>query len=296
VEKRLGAQLLNRTTRNMSVTDIGEAYYESCRNVVAQVEKMEEDVALLQGTAAGRITVRMSHSIGLMHIGEIILSFCAQYPSIKVSISFDEFPLRSIDVMERCSDVILHSGPVTSPGVVARELAPVVWLPFASPAYLKKFDSPRTPGDLISHNCLVHQTVSPNNRWRFSNAQGEISIPVSGTISSNSVLMLKEAAETGMGVALLPSYCTDESLLTGKLVRVLPDYQGLERHLYVAYEATGMLPKRTRLFIDFMAERLKTPWENLSRKLPRNTGHKTEDSYLRSVKKPKRGNKSGAFV
>ena len=82
VENRLGARLLNRTTRRMAVSDIGEAYYESCRSVLSQVEKMEENIATLQGTATGRITIRVPHSIGILHLGKIITEFCALYPSI----------------------------------------------------------------------------------------------------------------------------------------------------------------------------------------------------------------------
>lgn len=257
-ERRLGARLLNRTTRRMTVTNIGETYYESCRSILAQVEQIEEDVATLQGKEAGRITIRMSHSLGILQIGGIVLSFCSEHPSIKISVAFDEFPLRSFERMERCSDVVLHSGRVSSPSVVAREVAQVAWLPFASPHYLRKCQAPKTPDDLHSHNCLVHQTVSPNGRWHFRNSQVELSVAVAGTISANSALMLREAAENGLGIALLPSFCVEEAVSSGRLVRLLPNYEGQERPLYVVYEATRMLPRRTRLFIDYLAARLKT--------------------------------------
>lgn len=161
--------------------------------------------------------------------------------------------------MERCSDVILHSGPVTSLSIAARRLARIVWLPFASPQYLTRFEAPKNLEDLRGHNCLIHQTVSPRGRWAFSNEQGEVSVSVKGSFSSNSVLMLREAAERGVGVALLPTFCVDEALAAGALVRLLPAYQGQDRDLYVAYELTRALPKRTRLFIDHLTQRLKTP-------------------------------------
>jgi DNA-binding transcriptional LysR family regulator len=258
VEKRLDARLLNRTTRSMAVTDIGETYYESCRNILAQVEKMEENVATLQGTATGRLMIRVPHSIGILHLGKVITDFSKQYPSISVNIATDEFPLTSFEMMDRRSDVVLHLGPVLSPAIAARELTQIVWLPYASPAYLKRFPAPIVPADLRKHNCLTHQAVFADGRWPFRNATGETSVNVSGTFSANSALILREAAENGLGVALLPSFVVTPET-QGKLVRLLPEYEGPGRHLYVAYEATRMLPKRTRLFIDFMVKHMKTP-------------------------------------
>jgi DNA-binding transcriptional LysR family regulator len=258
VEKRLGARLLNRTTRSMAVTDIGEAYYESCRNILAQVEKMEEDVATLQGTATGRIMVRVPHSIGILHLGKVITEFNKRYPSVSVSIVTDEFPLNSFEMLDRRSDVALHLGPVMSPAIATRELTQIVWLPFASPSYLKRFPAPIVPADLRKHNCLIHQAVFPDGRWRFRSAAGETFVNVRGTLSANSALILREAAENGLGIALLPSFVVTSST-RDTLVRVLPEYEGPGRHLYVAYEATRMLPKRTRLFIDYMVEHMKTP-------------------------------------
>jgi DNA-binding transcriptional LysR family regulator len=259
VESRFGACLLKRTTRSMAVTDIGEAYYESCRNILSQVEKMEEDVATLQGTATGRIKIRVPHSIGILYLGKIITEFCALYPSISVSIATDEFPLHSFEMIERRSDIVLHLGPVTAPAIATRELTQIVWLPFASPAYLKQHSVPQTPAELCNHNCLIHQSVFPDGRWRFRRDSGEATVSVSGTISANSVMILREAAENSVGIALLPSFCVDSTHLQGKLVRLLPEYRGPERHLYIAYESTRMLPRRTRLFIDYMVAQLKAP-------------------------------------
>jgi len=259
LERRLGARLVNRTTRSMEVTDIGEAYYESCRSVISQVDKMEEDVAALQGTATGHIMVRVPHSIGILHLGKIIMDFGARYPSITVSIATDDFPLHSLEMVERRSDIVLHLGPVTSPAIATRELTQVVWLPYASPFYLRRCGAPETPNDLAAHNCLIHRSVFADGRWRFRNGRGDAVVAVSGSLSANSVLILREAAENGVGIALLPSFCLGSAVADGALVRLLPDYRGPERHLYVAYDANRMLPRRIRLFIDHMVASLKSP-------------------------------------
>jgi DNA-binding transcriptional LysR family regulator len=259
LESSLGARLLNRTTRSMAVTEIGEAFYESCRDVVTRIENIEQEVALLQGTAKGHLTVRVPHSIGILHLGKIITEFCELYPSISVSIAIDEFPLHSLEMLERRSAIVLHLGPVSSPNVVARELTQVVWLPYASPAYLARCGTPRTPADLASHNCLIHQVVFPGGCWTFRGPEGESAVEVKGTIAANSVLILREAAENGFGVALLPSFCHEPAASAGALVRLLPDHIGPERHLYIVYEADRMQPRCARLFVDYMLARLKSP-------------------------------------
>jgi DNA-binding transcriptional LysR family regulator len=144
---------------------------------------------------------------------------------------------------------------VTSAAIVARRIAPVVWAPFAARAYLDRFGSPKTPDELSRHNCLVHQTVSPHRCWRFHDGAREYSVAVGGTFSSNSVLMLKEVTEAGIGIGLLPSFAAGPSLESRDLVRVLPRFAGQSRDLYIAYEART-LPRCTRLLIDYLTDEL----------------------------------------
>jgi DNA-binding transcriptional LysR family regulator len=262
LERHLGARLLQRTTRAMVVTEIGEAYCTACQAVIAQVDAMEEDVAAQQGKAIGHITIKVPHSIGILHLGRLITEFCAEYSGITVTIATEEFPIHGIDMFERRSDVVLHLGPVVAPAITARELTQVVWLPYASRKYLKQHGTPQVPADLRRHNCLIHQAVFPDGRWRFISTKGETMVTVSGTVSANSVMILTQAVQDGVGIALLPSFCTDKAVADGSLVRVLHGYEGPHRHLYIAYEANRMLPRRVRLFIDFMTRRLKKPpWD-----------------------------------
>jgi DNA-binding transcriptional LysR family regulator len=258
LERHLGGRLMNRTTRKMSMTEIGEHYFESCRNILASVDQVEEEVAALQGTARGHLKIRVPHSIGILHLGKLITEFCAAYPTISASISTDEFPLHALET-ERASDVVLHLGPVTSQTIATRELTQIIWLPYASPKYLKEFGEPETPTDLPRHNCLVHQTVFSDNRWHLRGPAGDIATTVAGSIAANSAMILTEAVQSGVGIALLPSFCTRPGIADGSLVRILKDYDGPQRNLYAAYPASRMVPRRLRLFIDYMVARLRTP-------------------------------------
>ncbi len=258
LERDLGARLLNRTTRKMAVTEIGERYFEQCRKILIDIDSAEEEVAALQGSASGRLSVRVPHSIGILHLGSMIADFCMAYPEISASIATDDFPLRAFE-MERRSDVVLHLGPVVSPGLAARELTSIVWYPCASPEYLKRHGTPESPADLRRFNCLVHQSVFSDGRWPLHGPGGDTVVSVAGTFAANSVMILSEAARNGMGISLLPSFCIYRSIEDGSLVRVLPGHQGPQRNLHAAYQANRMVPQRLRLFIDFMVERLRTP-------------------------------------
>jgi DNA-binding transcriptional LysR family regulator len=258
LERQLGARLVNRTTRAMVITEIGEHYYEWCKKFLATMEAVEEEVACLQGTARGHLNIRVPHSIGILHLGRLITAFCSDYPGITTSVFTDDFPAPSFE-MDRRTDVVLHLGPVTSPGLAARELTQVVWELFASPAYLRLHGAPRAPEELQKHNCLVHLSVFGDGRWRLSGPDGETVTQVAGTVTANSVMILTDAVKDGIGISLLPSFCTHEGVRDGSLVRVLPDHVGPHRHLYAVYQADRMMPQRMRLFIDFMVARLRRP-------------------------------------
>lgn len=258
LEQELGARLVNRTTRAMSITDIGERYFENCRKILASVEEIEDEVATLHGAARGHLALRVPHSIGILHIGAMVSDFCQLYPGISASIATEEFPLRAFE-MDRRVDVVLHLGPVLSPLLAARELTQITWLPYASPDYLRRHGAPETPADLARHNCLVHQAVFADNRWHFHGPGGDVTVSVSGTLSANSVMILTEAVQNGVGIAMLPSFCVHHGLRDGSLLRILDGYDGPQRHLYATYQANRMVPQRLRLFIDYMVQRLRTP-------------------------------------
>jgi DNA-binding transcriptional LysR family regulator len=258
LERELGARLLDRTTRRMSITEIGERYFERCRGILASIDEVEDEVAALQGTARGHLTIRVPHSIGILHLGALISEFCGTYPNISATIATDDFPLRAFE-MERRSDVAMHLGPLLTPNLTARELTQIVWYPCAAPAYLERHGAPRTPADLQRHNCLVHRSVFADARWRLRGPMGETSVSVTGTLAANSVMILTEAARDGVGISLLPSFCIYRSIQDGSLVRVLEDHEGPQRHLHAVYQANPMVPQRLLLFVDYMADRLRTP-------------------------------------
>jgi DNA-binding transcriptional LysR family regulator len=146
LERELGARLVNRTTRTMRITEIGEHYHDWCRKFLADFETTEEEeVSTLQGTARGHLNIRVPHSIGILHLGRLVTEFCTRDPAITASILTDGFPVSSLK-MDRRTDVVLHLGPVASPGLAARELTEIVLELFASPGTARRTRRPICAG------------------------------------------------------------------------------------------------------------------------------------------------------
>jgi len=264
LEARLGAQLLNRTTRRVGITDIGQEYYERCQKILADIEAAEHDVGRQHRSPQGRLRIRAPHSLAFMHMGALISGFSRRYPDILVHLIIDEAPKQSVDMLQRGYDLSLHLGPVETTGLTVRKLAEIVWLPFASPEYLRLHGPIITPATLESRNCLLHLSIAADGTWEFAGPGGPVTVRVSGSFAANSALMLRDAALEGVGVALLPAFCCAREAADGRLVRVLTDYAGPERGLSVAYPAQRLLPRRVRLFIDFCVDWFAAPsWASL---------------------------------
>ena len=261
LEHHLGSQLLNRTTRRLGLTDTGEKYFHSCTRILEDLMRAEQSIAGSQRMPQGAIKLRVPHTIAAMHITGMISEFSAKYPGISITMMIDQHSAPSIDIIARNFDLILHLGPISASTLTIRELAQVVWVPFASQDYLAKHGTPRLPADLREHNCLSHLAVSPDNKWELRGRRTTASVKVSGSLSVNSVMVLRQAVADGVGIAMLPTFCSQDGLPDGALTRVLPGFFGPERNLHLAFVRDRMLPRRASLFIDFLMERFRTsPW------------------------------------
>jgi len=264
LEDHLGSQLLNRTTRRLGLTNTGESYYHSCIRILEDVSRAEQSVSGTQRAPHGTLKVRVPHTVAALHISSIISEFTRKYPSISITIMIDQHSSPSIDIIARNFDIVLMFGPINSSTLIIRELATVIWAPYASANYLAKHGVPRQPDDLRHHNCLSHLAVSPDRKWELRGKRTATTVKVSGSLSVNSVMVLREAVQNDVGIAMLPSFSITREEIGRSLVRVLPGYVGPERNLQLAFVRDRMPPRRTSLFIDFLVERFGvSPWESL---------------------------------
>lgn len=255
LEKSMDAQLLNRSTRHISLTEAGAALTEHCFRIVDEAEEAERAVNSLQAKPRGLLKVSASVAFGTLHIAPALADFLAKFPEIKLDLSITD---RSVDLIEEGYDVIIRVTGEPDPNLVARKLAPVHRKLCATPQYFQRYGLPMTPGDLIRHNCLDYTLSGEQGNWRFTGPNGEISVPVSGTLRINDDDALSQAVLAGLGIALLPTFTIGKYLQQKQLQAVLSEYIPVERHVYVSYLQSRHIPAKIRCFIDFLAARIGT--------------------------------------
>ena len=261
LERRLGVRLLNRSTRSVNLTDEGRAYLAFCDKVFADIEQGERQVARAPEEATGTLRVVAPKSFGSLHLADAVVAFAVAQPKLNVSLSLEDVSFRRpYEFVERGLDLALRISSMRTSSLIEDEIAMLDWVVCASPAYLAEAGKPSRPDQLAAHRCLLHANVMPNDRlWRFAPAGGRhggrgVTVKVNGTFASNSALALRKAARAGLGIALVPRYVIADDLASGELVKVLPRYQPPQRPLFAVYPRGASVPRRVRLFIDFLRD------------------------------------------
>lgn len=263
LEDALGARLLDRTTRRVTPTEAGLAYYERCLAILAQVEETEAQISRLHDEPRGVLKVNGPMSFGVRYLGAAVADFMGRYRDLKVELMLTD---RMVDPLEEGVDVTVRIGAMVDSSLIARKISTVRVVLVASPDYLARSGTPQAPADLASHRCLHygHSTTVP--RWLLTERRQPVSVSVSASLSSNNGDALREAALRGNGVARLPTFLVGEDLAAGRLVTVLDDYPPQDIVIHALYAPNRFLAAKTRVFIDFLVERFAhPPWENCNR-------------------------------
>lgn len=250
LERQLGARLLHRTTRQIALTQDGEAFLERAVPLLDAAEQAASSVGGAGQQPHGLLRVAGSVSFGRLHLMPALPDFLAQYPGIRLDLRLSD---RIIDLAANGIDVAVRIGPLRDSALVARTLAPSrLWL-CASPAYLEQFGTPQRPEDLADHQCLVLEGTNP---WRFKKGNEVVSVRVSGRMQSDNGEAMRDAAMAGLGIALQSTWAMYEQLRSGALVRVLPDSPVAHEAVVSAqYLHRNFLPPKTSAFIEFFAGR-----------------------------------------
>jgi DNA-binding transcriptional LysR family regulator len=263
LEKELGARLINRTTRRFSVTEIGQDYVAFCQRMLEQMSEQDALIGRLQAEPRGELKVLTPKSFGSLYLGNIVSDFMALYPDIHVTLILSDTSMRYLDLIENGFDLAIRLTSHVDSSLMVRRIGALRWVPCASPDYLARHTAPRSPADLAGHKCLLH-TKNADGVWRFAGQgkSGETTVKVQGPIATNSVMVLRQVALNGKGIALLPTYCIGPDLADGSLRQVLPNHTGPDEAIYVMFPHRELVPTKIRLFIDFIAERISaSPWD-----------------------------------
>jgi DNA-binding transcriptional LysR family regulator len=252
LEKSIGARLLNRTTRAMSLTEAGAVFYEHCARIVEELEAAKSAVGRLHSEPRGLLRVSASVAFGTMHIAPALAEFLARHPDVQIDMEIAD---RFVDLADERFDVAIRITQEPGLNLVARRLATVRRKICATPEYFARHGVPRTPQDLERHNCLTYTHFNPRDPWRLRGPEGDTSVAASGNLRLNDDEALSEAVLQGLGIALLPTFIIGKDLQAGRLQSVLSDYIPLERHIYAVYLPTRHVSPKVRAFIDFLLER-----------------------------------------
>ncbi|MCA1953025.1 MAG: LysR family transcriptional regulator [Hyphomicrobiales bacterium] len=248
LEERLGTRLLQRTTRQIALTEAGRGFHERVLAILASVEEAEDWVSQRAALPRGPLRVSAPTTFGRLHVAPHLVRFLERYPEIALDLSLsDDF----VDVIGGEFDVAIRIADLADTSLVARRLAPNHRVLCAAPAYLARNPAPATIADLARHRLLVHNA----DHWRLEGPEGPLAVPVRSVIATNSSEVIREAVIAGLGIALRSTWDVGPELRSGALTVVLPRYRAPRRvAIHAVYPSRRHLPQRTRVFIDFLTE------------------------------------------
>jgi DNA-binding transcriptional LysR family regulator len=250
LENRLGVRLLNRTTRQVSPTEAGAAYYRHCVRILAEAEAAEQAATALQREPRGTLRISAPDSFGWMHVAPALSSFLRRYSELAVDITLSP---AHVDLVDEGLDLAIRIGALEDSRLVVRKLAPSRIILCAAPAYFDERGMPRKPEDLTQHNCICTALLPWGGEWPLIGSRGKVRIAVSGTFRSNSAEMLRAAALDGVGISVLPTWVAAEPLRTGALQRVLPGWELPASAIYAVYPGNRLVSMKVRAFVSHLA-------------------------------------------
>lgn len=256
LEQALGARLLNRTTRQLSLTEFGSAFYEHCARVVQEAEEAELLVERLHANPRGVLKFTAPVAFATLHIARWLPEFLAQYPEVQIDLTLGD---RFFELAEEGYDLAIRIGGDLPPNIVARPIASINRVVCGTPEYFGEHGVPNAPQDLGAHNCVVYTHANPDSVWHFRASGADIAVPVRGALKVNDDEVAWQAVRAGLGLSLLPTFIVGDDLQSGRLQAVLTEFLPSERNLYALYLPNRHLSAKVRVFIDFLLAKFAPP-------------------------------------
>lgn len=255
LEKALGARLLNRTTRRLSLTEAGRVFYQHCQRVVVEARAAEASVAFLQEEPRGLLRITAPVSLGSSQLTRALVGFMHLYPEVEVDLDLSD---RRVDLAEEGFDLAVRLTKQPPQQLAARVLSHTQRIVCAAPEYWDRYGRPTSPKELEQHNCILYLPNPDSNVWYFDDAAGTQEVSVQGRLKANNTHAMVEAAVGGMGVVMLSSSVVEAQIRAGRLEPVLQGYSAASANIYALYLPNRYLPMKARVFIDYLVEWYKT--------------------------------------
>lgn len=251
LENRLGARLLNRTTRQVNLTEVGRAYYERSRRILTDLEEADSAASLLQSTVRG--TLRLYVGVHIVpFLAPVVVEFLERHPEASIDVNTGE---RIVDMVEEGFDLAIRSIQPPDASLIVRRLADWHHILCCAPSYLEKHGVPKQLEDLAHHNCLRFSLYAFGNEWHFTGPDNaQMSVKISGNLVTNNAAILRATALAGQGIIMAPTFIGGEDLRAGHLVRLLPDHRAVDFAINATYPTRHHLSSKVRAFLDLAAE------------------------------------------
>lgn len=249
LEDRVGARLINRTTRRQALTEIGRAYLERCRQVVEDAKDADASAQELTARPRGVLKVHAPVTLGSRRLAPMLATYLRRYPEVTVSLVLADRP---VDLLEEGLDAAIKIGLLGDSGLVARGLGTYrMWL-CAAPAYLSEFGAPRTAQQLADHDCLGFAYWAKKDTWKLREDGASEVVSVNNRMTINNGEALRAAAIAGAGIVMQPEVLLEEDVTAGRLVRILPDVEAPSRPIHLIYPQDRRPTPKLRSFVDFV--------------------------------------------
>ena len=249
LEDRLGARLLNRTTRKVSLTEVGKGYYDRCIQILADLEQADDIAGSQQSVPSGTLHIYTNTHI-VQFLSPVVAEFLASYPKVKIDLAIGE---RNVDMIEENIDLAVRMVPPPDSSLIVRSLATWRHVLCCSHSYIEQHGKPMQLADLAERNCMRHASYPFGDDWRFADRKGALaSVKITGNLISNSGETLRLAALAGVGIWLAAGFLVHDDLEAGKLVRLLPEYRPVEFTMNAVYPHRHHLSAKVRTFIDLL--------------------------------------------
>jgi len=255
LEAHLETKLLNRSTRQLNLTDSGQHYYQRCCQILDEVANTEAELRQQQELATGTLRISLPIAAGRMKILPCLWDFIDQHPNIDFDIHFDD---HYVDLVKEGIDIAIRIGELSDSSLIARKIVNVPRYMVASPAYIEKQGEPESLDALQQHDCIVYSLLSTRNEWHFNSDKGNKKVVVKGRFSSNSPDAIRQAALKGQGIAVILGWLVEEDITKGRLKIILKDYVPTGLDLNAVYQQRHFMPAKLKMLLDYLKSALET--------------------------------------
>lgn len=256
LEKRLGARLLQRTTRRLSITEAGRAYYGRCKQILAELDEADSAVGAVTGHPFGKLRVNAPFSFGIQHLAPLWGPFMARYPDVELEVDLSD---RLVDVINEGYDAVIRISRMNDSTLVNRKLASTRIYACATPQYLKRHGYPATLEDLANHSVIGYSYAALGDTWRFDTDQGEREIVTRPRVRANNGDTCRAIVLAHQGIAMQPDFMIGDDLAAGRIVDALPGHRGPEIGIYAIYPSRKHLSVKVRVLVDTLAAAFADP-------------------------------------